>query len=98
VIIQTVSFDPTPEFKVGAEVFVFDMTLTGDVTSSTLSGVQGIVIFVLRQDATGSRTFAWPANVLGSPVIGSEANSITTLAFTFDGNNAVPVGIPGIYL
>lgn len=94
-IIQTVSFDPNPEFRVGGDIFVFDMTLSGDVTSSTLSGAQGLVIFVLRQDATGGHAFTWPANVFGGTTLGSAANQITTQTFLYDGTNAIPVS--GIY-
>jgi hypothetical protein len=41
------------------------LTLTGNVTASTLTGqVAGQqLVFILTQDATGGRTFSWPSNV-----------------------------------
>lgn len=46
----------------------FTVTLTENVTTLTISHwpagtVLGVITLVLKQDATGSRTFAWPASV-----------------------------------
>jgi hypothetical protein len=94
---QSVGFSSTPAFTNSNQLTLFDMTLTGNVTASTLSGVKGVVAFILRQDATGGRTFAWPANVFGGTVIGSSANQITVQFFAFDGTNAYNIGAAGIY-
>ena len=85
-----VSFSATPVFNAATFALpTFTMTLTGNVTSSTLSnGVAGaLATFVLKQDATGGRTFAWPTNVLGASAIGPEANSVSVQSFVFDGTN-----------
>ena len=64
---------------------VFEVTLTENVTTLTLSnppatGKAGSLTLILKQDATGSRTFAWPAAVKSAggtdPVISSAANAI----------------------
>src|SRR5215813_5004077 len=89
---KTVPFSTTPAFTSSGPITVFDMTLTGNVVSSTLTAQNGILVFFIRQDATGGRTFAWPANVSGGALVGSEANPITTQMFTFDGTNATDLG------
>ena len=94
---QTVGFAATVAFAPTNQTTIFDLTLTGNVTASTLAGVKGMLVFILRQDATGSRTFAWPANVFGGTAIGSTASQVTVQAFAFDGTNAYPIGAAGIY-
>ena len=94
---QTVGFSTTPTFTGTGQISIFDITLTGNVTSSTLVAQQGIIVFIIRQDATGLRTFTWPANVFGGSVIGSAANQITTESFACDGTNAYSIGGAGIY-
>lgn len=92
------TFSATPTFTAGSQYQVFKMTLTGNVTSSTLNmaGVNwpAIVTFELVQDATGGRTFAWPANVIGTFPVNSAANSTTTQTFFWDGTNAYPFAYP----
>ena len=94
---QSVGFSASPAFNATNQTTVFDMTLTGNVTASTLIGVKGILTFILRQDATGGRTFSWPSNVNGATVIGSSPNQITIQAFVFDGTNAYPIGAAGLF-
>jgi hypothetical protein len=55
----TVSFSATPAFPANT-ASVFDITLTGNVTSSTIPGAAAnqFVIFRKEQDATGGRTQA----------------------------------------
>jgi len=74
----------------------FTMTLTGNVTSSTVTNLKNgqRVTFVLTQDAAGNRTFAWPAICKGASAIGPEANSISVQDFVYDGTNLRAVG-PG---
>lgn len=64
---------------------VFEVTLTENVTTLTLSnppatGKAGSLTLILKQDATGGRTFAWPASVKSAggtdQVISSAANAI----------------------
>lgn len=86
--IQAVSFSATPVFN-AASYGYFSITLTGNVTSSTITGGQNgqqITINVC-QNATGGYTFAWPANLIPNqgvpsaslPVVSPVANSCTIL-------------------
>lgn len=94
---QTVAFSSAPAFNSSNQLSVFDITLTGNVTTPTLTGVKGVIVFIIRQDGSGSRTFAWPANVFGGTSVGSTANQVTVQSFAFDGSNAYPIGAAGIY-
>lgn len=73
--ILTVTFNPTIAFN-AAQTAQWWLTLTGNVTSSTLTGqVQGQnLIFIITQDATGGRTFSWPTNITGAGAISTQAN------------------------
>jgi hypothetical protein len=85
-----VSFSATPAFNAGAFAFpTFTMTLTGNVTSSTVSNPTAgqTITFILTQDGTGSRTFAWPTNFKGASPVGPDANSVSVQSFVFDGTN-----------
>lgn len=97
---QTVAFSATPGFVGLGQIEHFDMTLTGNVTSSTLSmaGVPlpALITFTIRQDGVGGRTFVWPGNVLGASVVGGGANQVTTQTFYWDGANARAIG-PATY-
>ncbi|MBV9747119.1 MAG: hypothetical protein JO099_25435, partial [Acidobacteriia bacterium] len=90
---STVPFNATPVFTVTGPIQEFTLTLTGNVTSSTLSGAiaNGIVIFDVCQDATGNRTFVWPAGFSAAPAISSVAGSCTTQAFIWTGSTANPI-------
>jgi hypothetical protein len=91
--LTTVTFSATPTFDASTAAS-FKLTLTGNVTSSTLSNaVAGEPIsFEICQDATGGRTFVPPANVLNMGTIVSTANACSTQEFWFDGSNAVSSG------
>lgn len=80
-----VPFSTTPNFdwELGS---VQDITLTGDVTSSTianaiLTGQQ--LTMIICQDGGGSHAFAWPANVQGADVIGSTGSKCNIQQFMF---------------
>ena len=85
------AFSATPAFAVGASVS-YSMTLTGNVTSSTTSGtpVNGnLLSLTLVEDATGGRTFSFPANFV-FPVgytFDTTATHTNALTFKFDGTN-----------
>jgi hypothetical protein len=83
-----VTFSSTPTFNSSASTY-FRMTLTANVTSSTISNsvAGGITYFNLCQDSTGGRTFAWPTTVLNPPTIGSAASACTSASFIYDGTN-----------
>lgn len=84
----TVAFSATPTFNAGASD-TFEITLTGNVTSSTLSnpGAGEHLTFTICQDATGGRTFAWPSGFRGQGTIGSTASTCSTQRFWYDGTN-----------
>lgn len=89
-----VAFSATAQFNAALGVD-FEMTLTGNVTAPTLINTAGGVLytFTLIQDATGNRTFAWPANVKNASVINPAANSISVQTFIARANgNLYPVG------
>lgn len=88
--LTTVAFSATPTFDASTAA-TFKMTLTGNVTSSTLSNaVAGEPIsFEICQDGTGGRTFVPPANVQGWVTIPSGANACIMQDLVYDGTNAL---------
>jgi hypothetical protein len=93
----TVAFSATPTFD-ASKANVFKITLTGNVTSSTLSNalIGQELIFDICQDGTGGRTFVPPANVLQWSPISSTASACSVQFYTFDGTNALPDMMPGL--
>lgn len=89
--LTTVTFSATPTFD-ASTASAFKLTLTANVTSSTLSNaIAGQPIQIeICQDATGGRTFVPPANVSGWITIPGTASTCTVQAFWFDGTNAQP--------
>lgn len=85
----SVTFSATPTFTFGGGTNTFKLTLTGNVTSSTVasSSAGQPATWVICQDGTGGRTFAWPANFFGAMTIGSTLSKCNTQAFTTDGAN-----------
>lgn len=88
----TVPFSATPTFTPTSQDQLYLMTLTGDVTSSTLvmSGlpVPSHIAFNLTQDGSGGHAFTWPANVIGAIPPNQGAGSVTTYDFIWGGVNA----------
>jgi hypothetical protein len=86
--ITTVAFSTTPAFSITGND-IFRMTLTGNVTSSTLTGVtptKGMLeAFQITQDSTGSRTFVWPSGFITFPAVNYDPGSTTTAQFYYDG-------------
>ncbi|HEV2305494.1 MAG TPA: hypothetical protein VGR93_08245, partial [Candidatus Acidoferrales bacterium] len=69
----------------------FEITLTGNVTSSTLTNVQPgqWLAFIICQGGSGGPwTFAWPSNVFGGGTIGSVGGNCSTQTFYASGSNA----------
>ena len=62
--IVTVSYASSITFN-AATAPSFDLTLTGNVTSSTLINTSAgqLLLFIVSQDATGARTFSWPPSM-----------------------------------
>jgi hypothetical protein len=91
---QSVTFSATPAFTLGSGANTFKITLTGNVTSSTIgsaSAGQGAT-FLVCQDATGSRTFTWPASFKGAMTIGSTASKCNIQSFAYDGTTFYATG------
>ena len=89
---QVVPFSATPTFTcVSNTVEVFQITLTGNVTNSTLSCVSVVgnpsISFKICLDGS-AHTFVPPANVIGMTTIGSTANACYVQDFYWDGANA----------
>jgi hypothetical protein len=92
---NTVTFSPTPTFDASLGN-TQKITLTGNVTSATVSNTTAgeQLNFIICQDSTGGRTFAWPANVKGGMTVGATASKCSAQSFLFDGTNAYAQG-PG---
>jgi hypothetical protein len=84
-----VTFSATPALN-ATNGWIQNLTLTANVTSSTLTGgTDGQhLVLELCQDATGARTFVPPANVKGFTTIGATANTCTVQDFVFDSTKA----------
>jgi hypothetical protein len=88
----------SPTFTIGSTFITdFFMNLNCNVTSSTMAGtlVAGVeATFTLTQDATGGRTFTWPAGFLNTPTLNTLAGSTTVATFQYCGavgsGNACP--------
>jgi hypothetical protein len=77
----------------GVSGITFLYSLTGDVSSSTLTAPgPGIYVFAIAQDASGGHSFAWPSNVTNAPVVDPGANDTTYLLCQYDGINCVGIG------
>jgi hypothetical protein len=90
-----VTYSATPVFTAASNTGnSWAITLTGNVTSSTLvSSAPGqLLIFKVCQDATGSRTFAWPTGFTAAATISPVASACTKQSFYWDGSNANPTG------
>lgn len=73
----------------------FEITLTANVTSSSLVNVQPgqWLAFIICQGGSGGPwTFAWPTNVFGGGTIGTNGGDCSTQTFYASGGNAWAVG------
>lgn len=84
----TMVFSATPTFDL-ARSSCFVMTLTANVTSSTLINGRAGQLFtiILKQDGTGGRTYVAPTNVKGSMVISAGANTVSAQDYRYDGSS-----------
>lgn len=93
--LTAVAYSATPTFDLSLSN-VYTMTLTGNVTGPVFSGVDTAegqeITFVLTQDATGGRTFAWPSGKGSAPVIDLHANAVSVVKVISDGVEFVYVG------
>lgn len=85
-----VTYSATPTFaSTSGTVENFLITLTGNVTSSTLTVSPGKpdLSIDICQDGAGSHTFVWPTNVLNAPVIDDRAHYCTLVSGVWNGTN-----------
>lgn len=83
---QVIASTATPsfEFLTSKEI---KMTLTEDVTSSSVSTVLiGGFSIVLEQDGSGPWLFAYPTNVIGTPPM-INTTGVSYLSLYYDGTN-----------
>lgn len=80
--LQVMTFSATPAFNVNSYTS-FLMTLTGNVTSSTITGnseVNGQEINIqVCQDGTGGRTFTWPSSLANAPAVNTSRLTCTSV-------------------
>jgi len=91
----SVSFSATPTFTASSNTnSSFSITLTGNVTSSTLASAAAgqYLAFKICQDGTGGRTFAWPTGFSAATTVFPTLSTCTEQAFFWDGSNAQPLG------
>lgn len=95
--VDAMSFSATPVFAAGSYT-TFTMTLTANVTSSTITGglLGQIINFRICQNGTGGYTFAWPASFLNAPVVQSAASACISPQFFYDGANWDFLAQPGV--
>jgi hypothetical protein len=86
--LNAMTFSATPTFD-ASQFSTFTMTLTANVTSSTVTNAKTgrMIAFLLCQDGVGGRTFAWPANFTSAPTLRSSASKCTNLIWIYDGTN-----------
>lgn len=90
----TTTFSGTPTFtcptstKGTVTTFTLSTALTANITSSTLASctTSQLLVFILTQDSTGSRTVAMPTGFDPAP-ISPTASKTTTLIYDWDGTN-----------
>jgi len=85
---DTIPYSATPVFP-AASYSNFAITLSGNVTSSTITGgtTGQLATMNICQNATGGYTFVWPANVLNAPTISASPSSCTGATAVFNGTN-----------
>ena len=86
---ETITFSGTPTFDC-SKGNAHKITLTADVTSSTLSNCSAgqTVEMIVCQDSGGSHAFAWPSTMKGGMTVGATASKCSAQSFIFDGTNA----------
>lgn len=88
---STLSFSATPAFLATNNI-CYNMTLTGNITSSTITGTPSngnILLLNFTQDGTGGRSFVFPPSFIipSGTVFSTAPNTTNYLAFKFDGTN-----------
>lgn len=95
--LQVVTFSANPTFD-ASQALDFEMTLTGNVTGSSLINLTAgqELTFIIHQDGTGSRTFVPPSN-LPLATIDPGANKTTVQQFKVSSSLALyPITAPTV--
>ena len=87
-----INYTATPAFD-GAAANTFKIILKGNVSHSELSNATAgeQLNFIVCQDASGGRSFAWPKNVKGGAILGTTGGTCSAQSFIFDGTNAYAI-------
>jgi hypothetical protein len=85
-LMNSMSFSSTPIFNAGGYGF-FAMSLTNNVTSSTITGGQSgqQITLDICQVAPGGHTFVWPTNLLNPPAVNQSATGCTIVQAIYNG-------------
>lgn len=85
-----VTYSATPVYTRSSQIQEWELPLTGNVTSSTTSGLVAadILIFKLCQDGTGGRTHVWPTGFSEAASIALTISACTKETFYWDGSAA----------
>lgn len=81
-----ITFSATPTFPITNSTQGFTLTLSGDVTSSTFSGVPSDgqeVWFRICQDGNGGHAFAYPVSIVGEDTIDTAPSACTSQLFKY---------------
>jgi hypothetical protein len=91
---RVIGSSTSPVFAAGGQSGItFLYTLTGDVTSSSLTGpAPGVYVFAITQDSTGGHAFAWPSNIINAPAVDAGPQDTTYLLCQYDGTSCVGIG------
>ncbi len=86
----TVALSSSPVFDAGqCNTFVLTLGSTAVTAPSLVNAKAGQALtFVINQDGTGGRAFAWPQNVAGACVVSGGAGVSTMVTAVFDGTTA----------
>jgi hypothetical protein len=94
--LQAVTFNATPVFASSSYGY-FTMTLSGNVTSSTITGATTgqQITFDICQNSTGQVvsgvttgfTFAWPSNLKNAPPVNNSLSACTIVQAFYNGTN-----------
>lgn len=95
------SFSGTPTFTPTSQICIVQITLAGNVTSSTFNAASitapAFVLMQIIQDGTGGRSFVFPTNFKNAGGVGTSANQTTFQLFYWDGTNCYAIGVGTVY-
>jgi hypothetical protein len=86
-VVNPVTYSATPTFNYGSGTQMFELTLTGNVTSSTTAFASPgqPADYVICQDPIGGHTFTWPPNFRGAGTVTIAPNLCWVQTFKYDG-------------